>query len=159
MLPTGIEPIKALPTDHPMLANAPEYEDIYGKRRAPVRLSHLTDYIPKSIALETARKLNYDGVSEWLERTCPTLSTFECVVKPILMVKYRRLKGKHYSQQPGWWDHWAKMRSLIRERLKHQRHMLVLTGSAGGGKSTASRENLTTFADISQNNQRNRPVY
>ena len=217
LLPTGIEPIKALPTDHPMLANAPEYEDIYAKRRASVRLSHLDDYIPKSIALETARKLNHEGVSEWLERTRKTLSTFDCVVTPIIKDKEKRPNGLNYSQQPGWWnhrgrmrikfkyedlikliidkvyhsqlpgwwdhrkpiktefkykdvitpiikkmrvptnygmqpgwwDHWAKTRSIIRERLKHQRHMLVLTGSAGGGKSTASRENLTEFADIS----------
>ena len=73
------------------------------KRRASIRLSHVSGHVPESAQLETVRKLNNDGVSRWLRETSDS----------------------------------------------NDRFMLVLTGGAGGGKSTATRQNIKTFADIS----------
>ena len=46
-------------------------------------------------------------------------------------------------------DGWNAMRKMTQDRIKRTRYMLVMTGGAGGGKSTAAREHLKNFADIS----------
>ena len=149
----GIDPITTLPDDHPSIVNAPPYEDIYTKRRASVRLSHVAHYIPESVPLETVRKLNNDGVNAWLERTNLDLPSYKDLVLPILkrMMGKKRIvqRNKNHGNSTGWWDHWAKMRQFVRMSMASKRHMLVMTGSAGGGKSTAVLEHLETFADIS----------
>ncbi|MDE0396371.1 MAG: hypothetical protein OXL96_01050 [Candidatus Poribacteria bacterium] len=78
-------------------------------------------------------------------------------MKPILqkmMGKQRiPLKNRWHSEQIGWWNcakgSWAVMRKIVQDRIKRNRFMLVLTGGAGGGKSTAARKHLKNFTDIS----------
>ena len=72
------------------IAKANGYKPKRSKRRAPVRLSQLPDYKPRSAPLETVRKLNHDGVSEWLKRTSLSIPDYEDPVKPIL----KRITGK-----------------------------------------------------------------
>lgn len=131
--------------------------DHASKRKATVRLSHIPGYVPKSAPLETVRKLNNDGVSKWLRDTNPSIPEYQDPVKPILqkMMGTQRipLKNRWHSEQIGWWNcakgSWAAMRKILRDRIKRLRFMLVMTGGAGGGKSTAAREHLKNFADVS----------
>lgn len=127
------------------------------KRRAPVRLSHIPGHVPESAPLETVRKLNNEGVSKWLRDINPSIPEYQDPVKPILqkiMGKERvPIKNRWHSEQIGWWNcakgSWAAMRKIVRDRIKRNRFMLVMTGGAGGGKSTAVREHLKHFVDIS----------
>lgn len=131
--------------------------DHASKRKATVRLSHISGYVPESAPLETVRKLNNEGVSKWLRDTNPSIPEYQDPVKPILqkmMGKQRiPLKNRWHSEQIGWWNctkgSWAVMRKIVRDRIKRNRFMLVLTGGAGGGKSTAARKHLKNFADVS----------
>ena len=131
--------------------------DHASKRKATVRLSHILGHIPESAPLETVRKLNNEGVSKWLRNTNPSIPEYQDVVKPMLqkmMGKQRiPLKNRWHSEQIGWWNcakgSWSAMRKIVRDRIKQNRFMLVLTGGAGGGKSTAAREHLKNFADVS----------
>ena len=131
--------------------------DNASQRKATVRLSHLPGYVPESAPLDTVRKLNNDGVSQWLRDTSPSIPEYQDPVKPILqkiMGKQRiPLKNRWHSEQIGWWNSakgsWTAMRKIVRDRIKRNRFMLVLTGGAGGGKSTAAREHLKNFADVS----------
>ena len=131
--------------------------DHASKRKATVRLSHIPGHVPESAPLETVRKLNHEGVSKWLRETSPSTPDYQDPVKPILQRMMRKeripLKNRWHREGFGWWNcakgSWFSMRKIVRDRIKRNRFMLVMTGGAGGGKSTAVREHLKNFADVS----------
>lgn len=131
--------------------------DHASKRKATVRLSNIPGHVSESAPLETVRKLNNEGVFKWLRDTSPSIPEYQDPVKPILQkvmgTQRIPLKNRWHSEQVGWWNcakgSWAAMRKIVRDRIKRNRFMLVLTGGAGGGKSTAAREHLKNFADVS----------
>ena len=91
LLPVGIEPVKSLPTDHPLLANAPEHEDIYAKQHK-AKLQRKTEDAtePETENLEVNRAKRDTAVETFLTST-------ENDTLHLLLVKDSTGTGKTYT--------------------------------------------------------------
>ena len=90
LLPVGIEPVKALPTDHPLLANAPEHEDIYAKQHK-AKLQRTTEDAPEPTeTLDENRATRAAATDRFME-------TDETDTLHILLIKEGTGTGKSHT--------------------------------------------------------------
>ena len=90
LLPAGIEPVKALPTDHPLLANAPEHEDIYAKQHK-AKLQRTDDASTEPTETLEENRANRETATDHF------MGTTETDTLHILLIKEDTGTGKSYT--------------------------------------------------------------